>query len=127
VPPSSPGYAAPEILAQDSYSYPVDIYALGVIAWVLLSGGAREMQVPAPPTRGVGGAFSTYVADWKLLAEALKDPKKARIDIDTSASEVISKMTQHIPTDRPNVQALREMPFFRDRVLPEIGEGNPPP
>merc|ERR1712228_254477 len=38
-PPSSPGYVAPELIAQKETNFSCDLYSFGVMVWVLYTGG----------------------------------------------------------------------------------------
>jgi serine/threonine protein kinase len=120
LPPCSPGYAAPELLYKHSYSYPADIYSLGVLAWVMLSGGLRNGSHPAPPSKGAGSDFSSYKEDWKLLQAALKFPAHCRRPLTCNVVELITSMTRLSDVDRPDVSELRQKPFFRRDVLSQI-------
>lgn len=121
-PPGSPGYVAPEVLAQESYSYPVDIYSFGVVVWVILSGGCRMRRSPAPPTYGSGnGGFSQCSTDWQLLEEYFKNPNDARYPVDALAMEVLSTMVQVDSCARPDCEAIRSSAFFHDSILPRLG------
>eukprot|EP00931_Biecheleriopsis_adriatica_P008929 TRINITY_DN110060_c0_g1_i1.p1 TRINITY_DN110060_c0_g1~~TRINITY_DN110060_c0_g1_i1.p1 ORF type:complete len:551 (+),score=116.81 TRINITY_DN110060_c0_g1_i1:26-1654(+) len=123
-PPGSPGYAAPEVLAQEPYTYPADVYSLGVVIWVMLSGGMKSRDQVCPPTAGEGKDFCSYEQDWKLLKSALRDAEQVRCLIDDVTIEAVSAMTQPSQLDRPSCEMLRSYAFFREGCLPcaEIGE-----
>merc|ERR1712048_210433 len=114
------------VICQESYSYPADIYSLGVFIWVFLSGGSIAVQQPGPPTGGKGKDFDSYASDWELLEAAIQNPEQARCPIDASAVEVISQMTQQSQLDRPDCADLRKTAFFQDLCLPVIDTGSPP-
>jgi serine/threonine protein kinase len=126
MPPCTPGYGAPELLRRQSCSYPVDIYSLGVLVWVMLSGGSRTVSRPAPPSNGVMRDFASFEDDWKLLKKELQDPAQARCDVKRHAHELITSMTQKRPSDRFGVASIRKSKFFVEDVLPlvEPGEGS---
>jgi serine/threonine protein kinase len=124
-PPGSPGYVAPELLAQESYSYPVDIYSLGALIWVVLSGGCKKRSSPGPPMYitdkpHLNRDFSVYRYDWKILQDYLKDQRRARCPISDVASEVISRMVQENPAKRPDCEQVRNSNFFKSAVIPVV-------
>eukprot|EP00929_Paragymnodinium_shiwhaense_P120162 TRINITY_DN92060_c0_g1_i1.p1 TRINITY_DN92060_c0_g1~~TRINITY_DN92060_c0_g1_i1.p1 ORF type:complete len:581 (-),score=128.21 TRINITY_DN92060_c0_g1_i1:248-1990(-) len=124
VPPSTPGYAAPELFSQEPYSYPVDVYSFGVLCWVILSGGDRSRGQPAPPTAGKGMDFSTYMSDADLIKDAIDKPEKARCPLTEEARDAIVAMTRVEQQDRPDWAALRELDFFKLMCLPLAGLGD---
>merc|ERR1711988_1036002 len=76
IPTGSPGYVAPEILRKMEYDYRVDLYSLGVLVWVVLTGGLTTSIDPVPPTGRMRRQmdFDAYLQDWKLLANCLTSP-----------------------------------------------------
>lgn len=122
-PPGTPGYAAPELLAKESYTYPVDIFSFGVVAWVILSGGCRLRQSVGPPSAGggpAGGDFSIYASDWRILDECLKSPNRARCPVSAQPLALISTMVQVDASSRPDCQAVRNSVLFQEAILPLI-------
>jgi len=120
VPPGTRGYIAPELLSKRAFSYPVDIYSFGVLIWVLLSGGLRDHDRPAPPTIGFGHDFASFTTDWGLLQKALEHPETAKSLLPANASETVAAMTREQPQDRPDFHALRTSTFFCEHCLPQV-------
>jgi len=117
-PPGTPGYIAPELLSKQPCSYPVDIYSLGVLTWVVFSGGLRDGDGVVPPTAGSGHDFASYVSDWSLLQNALEHPETAKCLLPANTRQVVAAMIQEQPQDRPDCQVLRTFDFFREQCLP---------
>jgi len=122
-PPGTPGFIAPEVLAQQPYSYPADVYSLGVLTWVTLSGGLKGLGKPLPPTAGWGQDFRSYSSDWKLLHDAMRRPGSAKALLPASAGDFIAAVTHERPEHRPDCQELRTYKFFFEQCLPEAFRG----
>jgi hypothetical protein len=71
----SDAYTAPEVLSCSSYDYHADLYAFGVLAWVLFSGGlGDDTDTPRPPH--TGNLFSGEdLRNMALLEACLDDPE----------------------------------------------------
>ncbi|KAJ3308484.1 hypothetical protein HDU93_005692, partial [Gonapodya sp. JEL0774] len=72
----SPGYTAPEILLHIPYEKPVDIYAIGVIAYTLLCGYGPyfdAVDVPDICNRVVRGEFQFESPYWDPVSHLARD------------------------------------------------------
>eukprot|EP01084_Bolivina_argentea_P101898 182624_1 len=108
----TPNYTAPEILNQrksgEGHSYEVDVWAIGVIMFTLLSG--------KPP-------FET-----KNIKETYRRIKKIKYEfpinsdkyISLHAKDLISKIFTKDPTKRPNILQIRNHSFFTQLQIPKI-------
>ncbi|KAJ9050931.1 Cell cycle serine/threonine-protein kinase cdc5/MSD2, variant 5 [Entomophthora muscae] len=96
----TPNYTAPEVLYQDSHSYEVDMWALGIIMYTLLVG--------TPPFQGNGKLKETY---FKIQTAELKLPPRANIS--PEAWDLITLILQAKPEERPDFQQVRSHPFFQ--------------
>jgi len=80
LPPGSKGFVAPEILREEPYGFTADYYSLGVLAWVLFTGGlVSHPEDPRPPLSNgpVGPAtWKAHKGDHKLLQKCITDPSK---------------------------------------------------
>lgn len=88
----SPHYMAPEIVTTDgaaSHSAAVDIYALGVVAYELLSG-----------KRPFRGTSATEILD-KHINEEVPDLRAIRPDVPEQLSRLVAEMLAKRPDDRP--------------------------
>jgi len=119
-PPSTPGYAAPELLSMEPYSYGADIYSLGALMWVVLSGGDKSKDVPVPPTAGRGSDYGSYQDDWQLLQDALENQTRGRTALEEDALDIILDMTQREQETRPCLEGVRESKFIVEKCLPEV-------
>jgi len=113
VPPGTIGFIAPELLAQQPYSYPADVYSLGP------SSLRRTFTWPAPkPSRKVA------LCDVPLLLhDALRRPGSAKALLLASAGDFIAAVAHERPEHRPDCQELRTYKFFFEQCLPEAFRG----
>jgi len=76
MPPGTPAYIAPEVLLGKEYDRRADYYSLGVLVWVLVSGGLlnRPGQPPCEEFTRVEEIYKLQ-ENWKLLKKAIEDPE----------------------------------------------------
>eukprot|EP01125_Pyxidicula_operculata_P003222 TRINITY_DN1368_c0_g1_i1.p1 TRINITY_DN1368_c0_g1~~TRINITY_DN1368_c0_g1_i1.p1 ORF type:complete len:486 (-),score=152.75 TRINITY_DN1368_c0_g1_i1:326-1783(-) len=87
-------YMAPEVVAESGHSKPVDVYAAGVITYILLCGyppfepenGITELEFPEP--------------EWDLISDAAKD--------------LIAQLLDKNPDKRPTPEIALKHPWFND-------------
>jgi hypothetical protein len=100
----TPNYIAPEVVARTEYSFPVDVWAIGVLVYTMVYG--------TPPFE-TAAATTTY--------QKITNGDYAFPEQDTSSEEVkdvIRKCLQHDPKDRPTCAALLAHPFFNPALIP---------
>ncbi|CAE7253628.1 unnamed protein product, partial [Symbiodinium sp. KB8] len=68
-PAGSPGYIAPEVLGGMPHDEGADLYSLGVLAWLLFTGG---MPNEVPPMAG-RSEWQAHLYDWTLLDRCIRD------------------------------------------------------
>lgn len=96
----SPSYVAPEILEQGEYSNACDIWSIGVILYVLLSG-----YLP------FYGNTQEELFD-KILTASFSFNNKCWNDISDQAKDLVSKMLTLAPEDRPPAEECLKHPWF---------------
>jgi calcium/calmodulin-dependent protein kinase I len=113
----TPGYVAPEILKKQVYQAPVDMWAFGVIAYILLCGyppfygnNDHELFVQIK-----GGTFSFDPAHWSHISEKAKDMIRQLLKLDPhkrlTAEGVLSHpwMTGEASTNADLTPAIGEL------------------
>lgn len=99
----SPLYMAPEIVKEETYGLKVDVWSLGVIAHILLSG--------APPFYGKStlDIYQSIVAD---------EPQFGRFkdNLTPEAIEFTRQMLEKDPARRPSAAELLQHPWLRDNA-----------
>ena len=96
----SPSYVAPEILEQGEYSNACDIWSIGVILYVLLSG-----YLP------FYGNTQEELFD-KILTASFSFNNKCWDDVSDQAKDLVSKMLTLRPEDRPSAEECLKHPWF---------------
>lgn len=109
VPPGSPGYAAPEVLAGEPCSSEADLFSLGMMTWVLFTGGSREHEVPGPPV-----AAGTDVVSHRRLVHEVETMLK---NADAAVGEFMLDLLCHKPSDRPSHDKLRHRSLLAGDVI----------
>lgn len=121
IPTGSPGYVAPEILRKEEYDYRVDLYSLGVLSWVLLTGGVTNRPEPQPPMGRMrhGGDFQAHFQDCLLLARCIHSPERnfAR-PLKTDARDFVVRLIDRQPDTRMKHIQIRDHRFLRPAGLP---------
>ncbi|XP_015275080.1 PREDICTED: serine/threonine-protein kinase DCLK1 isoform X1 [Gekko japonicus] len=105
----TPTYVAPEIIAETGYGLKVDIWAAGVITYILLCG--------FPPFRG-SGEDQEVLFDQILMGQ-LDFPSPYWDNVSDSAKELITMMLQVDIDQRFSALQVLEHPWVNDDGLPE--------
>eukprot|EP00128_Syssomonas_multiformis_P009320 Colp12_sorted_trinity150504_noHs@30919 len=97
----TPGYVAPEVILNEPYSTPVDVWAIGVIAYILLSGYEPfyEDNDAALLQRIVDGRYSF--------------PEDIFQDVSEDAKNVVRKILVTDPTRRPSAKEILSWPWIQ--------------
>ncbi|CAK9001383.1 unnamed protein product [Durusdinium trenchii] len=110
VPAGSPGYVAPEVILQQNYDYSADLYSLGVLTWVLLSGGLVNVEPPQPPTgqRRTVNDFRAHAQDCDLLLRCLEDPRSnGALRLRRHEQDFVAKLIDRRPERRLSHRQIR--------------------
>lgn len=102
----TPSYIAPEVLAKgggDGHSFPVDVWAIGIVAFALLVG--------RPPFDGRGDVKRTYALIRAAGSTGVPFPPGAELSAD--ARDLISLLLRADPAGRPTAAAVARHPFFQ--------------
>ncbi|XP_055492802.1 serine/threonine-protein kinase DCLK1a isoform X2 [Leucoraja erinacea] len=105
----TPTYVAPEIIAETGYGLKVDIWAAGVITYILLCG--------FPPFRGQSN--DQEVLFDQILMGHQEFPSPYWENISDSAKDLITMMLQVDIEQRYSAQQLLDHPWVNDDGLPE--------
>ncbi|XP_077197970.1 serine/threonine-protein kinase DCLK1 isoform X1 [Paroedura picta] len=105
----TPTYVAPEIIAETGYGLKVDIWAAGVITYILLCG--------FPPFRG-SGEDQEVLFDQILMGQ-VDFPSPYWDNVSDSAKELITMMLQVDLDQRFSALQVLEHPWVNDDGLPE--------
>ncbi|XP_060626801.2 serine/threonine-protein kinase DCLK1 isoform X1 [Anolis sagrei] len=105
----TPTYVAPEIIAETGYGLKVDIWAAGVITYILLCG--------FPPFRG-SGEDQEVLFDQILMGQ-VDFPSPYWDNVSDSAKELITMMLQVDIEQRFSALQVLEHPWVNDDGLPE--------
>lgn len=124
------GYCAPEVLTDSGHGKPVDVWAVGVIAYVLLCGYMpfRADDARALVRETTAGRVEFHERYWRHVGEQAKDFIRALLQVDQtkrpSAGEALAHpwLTTHEPSDEHDLGAgLREHFDPRARWRAAIG------
>jgi len=97
----SPSYVAPEVLQQGMYNNSCDIWSIGVILYVLLSGFLPFF-----------GETQEELFD-KILTGSYSFANKVWDDISPTAKDLVTKMLTINEEDRPTAKQCLEHPWFK--------------
>uniref|UniRef100_A0A8C0IYU0 non-specific serine/threonine protein kinase n=1 Tax=Chelonoidis abingdonii TaxID=106734 RepID=A0A8C0IYU0_CHEAB len=107
----TPTYVAPEIIAEAGYGLKVDIWAAGVITYILLCG--------FPPFRGYECGDDQEVLFDQILMGQVDFPSPYWDNVSDSAKELITMMLQVDVDQRFSALQVLEHPWVNDDGLPE--------
>lgn len=126
--PGSPGYAAPEVLRRQRRGASADLYSLGVLAWVLFTGGVATQVEPQPPMGKMRHMTDdqAHFSDWSLLADCLRDFGRRHEHLARcgEARDLVSALTLREPEDRLGHKDVREHDFMTELELPDFGSSH---
>uniref|UniRef100_A0A8C7JTE4 Serine/threonine-protein kinase DCLK2 n=1 Tax=Oncorhynchus kisutch TaxID=8019 RepID=A0A8C7JTE4_ONCKI len=105
----TPTYVAPEIIAETGYGLKVDIWAVGVIAYILLCG--------FPPFRG--SSDDQEVLFDQILMRQLEFPLLYWDNVSETAKELIRSMLQVEVDQRYTAEQVLEHPWVKDGGVSE--------
>jgi len=107
----TPNYTAPEILNQrksgEGHSYEVDIWAIGVIMFTLLTGK------PPFETRNIKETYR------RIKRIKYQWPANSDRYISAQAKNLISQIFMKDPDQRPDLKQMSEHPFFSELPIPQ--------
>eukprot|EP00535_Pseudo-nitzschia_heimii_P003470 CAMPEP_0197186148 /NCGR_PEP_ID=MMETSP1423-20130617/13293_1 /TAXON_ID=476441 /ORGANISM="Pseudo-nitzschia heimii, Strain UNC1101" /LENGTH=819 /DNA_ID=CAMNT_0042637371 /DNA_START=190 /DNA_END=2649 /DNA_ORIENTATION=+ len=105
----TPNYIAPEVIQGDratrGHSFQVDIWSIGVIMYTCLVG---------KPPYEAKDVKATYQ---RIMANVYSFPK--HINISDDAKDLIVRMLQSKPTDRPTLHQIALHPFLNSHFIPK--------
>lgn len=107
----TPNYISPEVLLKEPYSFPVDIWSVGIITFICLFGIA-----PFETT-----SFETTYQRIKKITYSMKTEI-----ISKEASDFIRKVLVY-EQERPTIKEIKEMPFLSTIVENSVPKFAPPP
>lgn len=126
MPPGSPHFVAPEVLLGNGYDRRADYYSLGVLTWVLSTGGLKSYAPePVPPCADFKD-IEDLATNWKLLKECVDDPANtdARPVPDDILREFILTLTDRSPAHNEiDHEWIHAHPLFQGVNLPARGSG----
>lgn len=120
-PSGTPGYCAPEIMAQEPHDYRADLYSLAVLIWMLLTGGLTKTSKPRVPRSRPHFAsdYKVFVDDWLLLRKCISEPEQNHSrPLPPVARNLLLGLAQREPVDRYGHQEIRDHEFMGALELP---------
>merc|ERR1712137_71222 len=125
-PPGTPGFVAPEVYSKKPYNYSCDFYSLGVLLWVMRTGGAKGHGDP-PVTRFVRGEYSSHAHDQHILRRFVRNPRESGVRSLEESGEygqdvrlLIESLIEKAPEKRGSHNTIRSSPFVQGLCLPDL-------
>ncbi|CAK9094623.1 unnamed protein product [Durusdinium trenchii] len=121
-PAGTMGYCAPEVLGGMPHDETADLYSLGVLTWLLFTGGMPGTQPPVQPRPEV----HQHLYDWMLLRKCVEDNLPAFRSVEGAEPED-ARNCVHLfvqpPDRRMRHKELRAHPLFQSLKLPSYEAG----
>lgn len=116
----SPGYVAPEVLNHKDYGTPIDMWAVGVIAYTLLCGYMPfRAEDQAELTYEVQHArYDFHERYWKNISEDAKDFIKKILTLDEQARMTAKQALEHTWMTSENIQDIDILETVRENFNP---------
>mmetsp|Transcript_2511 Transcript_2511/g.3695 ORF Transcript_2511/g.3695 Transcript_2511/m.3695 type:complete len:354 (-) Transcript_2511:86-1147(-) len=110
----TPGYAAPEVVRKNAYSLPADVWSLGVIFFILLSGHApfHDPNLHRLNRKIKTGIYAFNPEDWSTVSDEAKDLVKRMLTVDQ-----MKRITAKEALDHPWFVGNRHRPDLINRNL----------
>lgn len=121
-PPGTAGWAAPEVFLEQAYNFACDFYSLGVLLWVLRTGGMGNGQ---PPKNNYGRSrMRSHVNDRTLLIRCIENPRQYGVrPIEGDAMSLAKRLTMKAPRERGKHMDIRSYAFLEAAELPDPTAG----
>lgn len=103
----TPYWMAPEVIIGKEYSFPVDIWSLGVICYELAIG--KPPYYDTPPMRAI----------YKIVADGIPEIKQKE-RFSPEFHDFLAKCLSKYPSKRPSAAELLEHPFLKRACSPSI-------
>jgi serine/threonine protein kinase len=112
------GYSAPEVFRVGlGHDHRADLYSLGVLAWVVLTGGVQSSKEPQPPVPVAQDGFGLdgweALTCWQRFEACLDDDAYS---ISQKARDFIQRLTQREPERRMKHDRIRRHSIFGSLV-----------
>lgn len=109
----TPSYMAPEVFTKKGHSKPVDIWALGIIAYVILSGiQPFDRDTPAEEREAIESGDLRF------------EPEKLWVHITADAQNFIRQCLQVDPKQRPSAHELMDSKFLTRKYRSSLLAGS---
>jgi len=122
IPTGSPGYVAPEVLMQEEYDSRADLFSLGVLTWIVLTGGLTTIKEPVPPLgkRRHPVDYEAHFEDHEKLAQCIAMPESngARSLKRKEEKEFILRLISRCPQDRMRHPQIRNHALLQHLQIP---------
>ena len=98
------GYISPELLESNRPTFESDVWALGAVAFFVVSGGQHPYHIP--------GSDLDEMAERLLLIPSLRAAPGINSIADWAATDLICRLLNYKPQVRPNVFLVLHHPYF---------------
>eukprot|EP00929_Paragymnodinium_shiwhaense_P107226 TRINITY_DN73301_c0_g1_i1.p1 TRINITY_DN73301_c0_g1~~TRINITY_DN73301_c0_g1_i1.p1 ORF type:complete len:1179 (+),score=211.54 TRINITY_DN73301_c0_g1_i1:52-3588(+) len=139
-PAGTRGYTAPEVYKQQPYNTSADLFSLGVLIWVLLTGGVDPIEHLhcRPPLAGLdqgsvpdvgagagprAAGIEVFTRDADLLMERVSAPDEFEDALPPDVQPLLLGLLQPNAADRLTHEQIRDSLWFKGLQLPELEAG----